>query len=196
MKSGKPAPLVGYNTNVRHSGNLFHIQTEDSGVDHPHIITHLFVEGTILATKKSSYAHLLKKEDWHEDVRQKMKDQHKAMFIELRDGVHDVMAEMIHGKADSPEVEALPRSEAPPKQSEAPTIDMDAPQAVRVIRPASMSPPKHQKPSEVPEVAVEPARGRSIFDAPDDKGEFGENLITNKSLDEVILSYLTDELED
>ena len=40
------------------------------------------------------------------------------------------------------------------------------------------------------------ARGRSIFDTPDDKGEFSENLITNKSLDEVILSYLTDELDD
>ena len=39
------APLLGYNTNVRHKGKLFHIQTEDSGIGHPHIITHLFADG-------------------------------------------------------------------------------------------------------------------------------------------------------
>ena len=40
-----PSPLLGYNNNVRHKGRVFHIQTEDSGVNHPHIITHLFADG-------------------------------------------------------------------------------------------------------------------------------------------------------
>ena len=40
-----PSPLLGYNTNVRHKGKLYHIQTEDSGVNRPHIITHLFADG-------------------------------------------------------------------------------------------------------------------------------------------------------
>ena len=39
------SPLPGYNTNVRHKGKLYHIQTEDSGINHPHIITHLFADG-------------------------------------------------------------------------------------------------------------------------------------------------------
>ena len=37
------SPLLGFNNNVRHKGRLFHIQTEDSGVRHPHVITHLFM---------------------------------------------------------------------------------------------------------------------------------------------------------
>ena len=50
MPKDKPnSPLLGYNNNLKHAGKLFHIQTEDSGVDHPHVITHLFTEGTILA---------------------------------------------------------------------------------------------------------------------------------------------------
>ena len=39
------SPLLGYNNNVRHKNRVFHIQTEDSGVKHPHIITHLFMDG-------------------------------------------------------------------------------------------------------------------------------------------------------
>ena len=62
-KNAPQSPLLGYNTNVRHDGLLYHIQTEDSGVGHPHVITHLFVDGTILATKKTSYKHLLEEDD-------------------------------------------------------------------------------------------------------------------------------------
>ena len=57
------APLLGYNTNVRHKGRLYHIQTEDSGVGHPHIITHLFADGgRIVGSKKTSYAEHLNAE--------------------------------------------------------------------------------------------------------------------------------------
>ena len=55
-----PSPLLGYNTNVRHKGRVFHIQTEDSGISKPHVITHLFADGgRILKTTRSSYAELV-----------------------------------------------------------------------------------------------------------------------------------------
>jgi hypothetical protein len=50
------SPLLGYNTNVRHHGKLYHIQTEDSGATHGHIFTHLFADGgRIIASKKTTY---------------------------------------------------------------------------------------------------------------------------------------------
>ena len=192
----KPPPLLGYNTNVRHSGHLFHIQTEDSGIDHPHIITHLFVEGTILATKKSTYAQVLEEADWEKKVRAMMKDQHRTMFVELRDGHHDDIAAKLRGEPVGDAPEKVP-SEPPARYSDAPTIDIDQQKGVRVIRPAAMD----GRPTPAPETSKqrkvsEAARGRSIFDSPSNEGEFGENLITDKSLDEVILSYLTDELDE
>lgn len=200
MASNKPPPLLGYNTNVRHSGQLFHIQTEDSGVDHPHIITHLFVEGTILATKKRSYDTLLEKSDWDERVRAMMKEQHKEMFVELRDGVHDEIAAKIFATMGNAQIGSeAPPSIPPERISEAPIIDIDAQEGVRVIRPAVMNAAKSgEAPQESQKitVVVETTAGKSIFDTPSENGEFGEALITNKSLDEVILSYLTDELDD
>ena len=47
---------VGFNNNVKYGGNVFHIQTEDSGLDRPHIITHLFADGgRIIKSNKRSY---------------------------------------------------------------------------------------------------------------------------------------------
>lgn len=84
------SPLLGYNNNVRHKNRVFHIQTEDSGVKHPHVITHLFMDGgRILKSVKRSYAEHLGAENLSETVRQLMKEQHKAMFIALRDGEYD-----------------------------------------------------------------------------------------------------------
>ena len=83
MKS--PSPLLGFNNNVRHKGRVFHIQTEDSGVKHPHVITHLFADGgRIVRSTKTSYAEYVGDEEMPRKVRALMQEQHKAMFIALR----------------------------------------------------------------------------------------------------------------
>lgn len=88
--SKAPSPLLGFNNNVRHKGRVFHVQTEDSGVRHPHVITHLFMDGgRILKTTKTSYVEHLGSENMGEVVRKMMKEQHKAMFVALREGQFD-----------------------------------------------------------------------------------------------------------
>src|SRR5690349_8716588 len=90
--SKAPSPLLGYNNNVRHKNKVFHIQTEDSGVKYGHIITHLFADGgRILKSVKTSYAEYLQNEKMADIVREMMKQQHKSMFIALRDGKFDAL---------------------------------------------------------------------------------------------------------
>jgi hypothetical protein len=89
-----PSPLLGYNNNIRHKSRVFHVQTEDSGVRHPHIITHLFMDGgRILKSVKTSYAEHLGVDKMADVVRQMMKEQHKAMLMALRDGQYDELVE-------------------------------------------------------------------------------------------------------
>jgi hypothetical protein len=84
------SPLVGYNTNVRHHGKVYHIQTEDSGLAHKHIFTHLFADGgRIVATKKTTYSQHVGTDRYPGVVKKLMQAQHKAMFIALRDGLFD-----------------------------------------------------------------------------------------------------------
>src|SRR3954463_16114308 len=79
------SPVLGYNHNVRYSQRMWHVQTEDSGANNPHIFTHLFHDGTILATKRLDY-------DPTSDVgvvQKLMQAQHKAMLRDLKQGAFD-----------------------------------------------------------------------------------------------------------
>ena len=85
---------VGYNNNVKYKDQVFHIQTEDSGVKRPHIITHLFADGgRILKSYKRSYAELIGTPNLSDQVRAWMKGQHKEMYIALREGRFDGIIE-------------------------------------------------------------------------------------------------------
>jgi hypothetical protein len=93
-----PAPLLGFNNNVRHRGRIFHIQTEDSGVKSPRIVTHLFADGgRIVKTTRTDYSEHVGQKDMAPVVRKLMKEQHKAMFIALRAGELDQLLEQVCG---------------------------------------------------------------------------------------------------
>src|SRR5512134_741143 len=81
--------VTGFNHNIKHKGKVYHVQTEDSGVNNPHIITHLFVGGNILASKKTSYADIRNAENLADVVRELMEEQHKEMLRNLINGVYD-----------------------------------------------------------------------------------------------------------
>jgi hypothetical protein len=134
------SPQLGYNTNVRHKGKLFHIQTEDSGVARPHIITHLFVDGgRILKSVKSSYADSLEEADLIAYIRRRMQEQHKAMFVALRDGEFDALLEPAEVPPIAEPIE--PRITAPPPPPvEAPTMRSLAPPPRSTLSPAAGTP--------------------------------------------------------
>ncbi|HWV38001.1 MAG TPA: hypothetical protein VN033_05940 [Vulgatibacter sp.] len=81
--------LTGFNHNVRHKGRGFHVQTEDSGEEIAHVITHLFEGGNILASKRTSYADLRGRPDLKSRVRSIMEEQHRQMLRELVNGAFD-----------------------------------------------------------------------------------------------------------
>jgi hypothetical protein len=126
------SPLLGYNNNVRHKGRVFHIQTEDSGVKHPHVITHIFMDGgRILKSTKTSYAEHVGSDGLADTVRKMMKDQHKAMFVALRDGTLDHLIPPSGASMPPP-----PPSVAPPPPK-APSVP---PPKAKSVPPPSMRP--------------------------------------------------------
>jgi hypothetical protein len=142
--SKAPSPLLGFNNNIRHKGHVFHVQTEDSGVRHPHVITHLFMDGgRILKTTKTSYAEYLGQEGMGETVRRLMKEQHKAMFVALRNGDFDELIQR-HFSA-SQEGEGGPVSRAPttperPASQAQPALAVRAPSNPSAPRTSTASP--------------------------------------------------------
>jgi hypothetical protein len=82
---GKRSPVLGYNHNFKHRGLIFHVQTEDSGVDNPHLFTHLFHGGVIISSRKVDYDV----EASEDTVKGLMQSQHKAVLKDLKTGTFD-----------------------------------------------------------------------------------------------------------
>jgi hypothetical protein len=88
---------VGFNNNVKYKEQTYHIQTEDSGLDKPHVITHLFADGgRIIKSHKRGYADQVTSAEVVQHVRALMKGQQVEMAIMLREGRFD---EVIAGRA-------------------------------------------------------------------------------------------------
>lgn len=81
--------LVGKNNNIVHKGKVFHVQTEDSGPNRPHIITLVYYGGNILGSKKTGYADIVNSEYMEEVVRDLMDEQHSQMIEAVKSGAYD-----------------------------------------------------------------------------------------------------------
>ena len=172
--------VVGFNHNIKHKGKAYHIQTEDSGLENPHIITHLFVGGNILASKKTSYADIVGAENLAQVVRELMEEQHKEMLRNLINGVYD----------DIDSAYAQQAAAYQPGQ-----IHADG-RKVRLQAGVSMA-AAAAAPKELPPEVVAARQGPAPVMRNDGAETlFGEDLISEKSLDEVILSYLAEDLGD
>jgi len=187
--------VTGFNHNIKHKGKLYHIQTEDSGLENPHIITHLFVGGNILASKKTSYADIVGADNLAQVVRELMEEQHKEMLRNLINGVYDdidaVYAQQAKSfrpgeiNADGQTFQMQPGMTAAPRAAPA----APPPLPTRAAAPAG---PR----SLPPEVVVARQEPAPVLRNDGAETLFGEDLISEKSLDEVILSYLAEDLGD
>lgn len=199
-----PPPLLGYNNNVRHRGRIFHIQTEDSGITSPRIMTHLFADGgRIVKSTRTDYSEHLGRDDMAAVVKNMMKEQHKAMFVALRSGELDGLIGF--SKDDAPAGDGLSSAVL----AKGVAISSSEQKQPAQVNPASVS---AVVPTTAGQVAVAvnakavlgdqkaygASRPASIFTAPPPSSNsiFGEVGIDEKSLDDAILSYLAEDPED
>jgi hypothetical protein len=212
--------VSGYNHNVKYQGEVFHVQTEDSGLQNPHIKTHVFIGGTIVATERQSYAELVGREDLRAHLTELMQAQHKAVLKELIHGAYDGSIKALRGHAatlDGPAPINLPQGQArssfarqsapepepetqqmPPPRRVPPPI----PVAADAARPAFAAPPPSANyvkppaaPLAVPSRPIPPEEQgyaeAELIEADDQSVDsLFASLISEKTLDEVILSYL------
>ena len=82
--------ITGFNTDVKHRNRVFHIQTEDKGEANPYVESLVYVGGEILATKRTSYAEVIKTSgrDDHA-VQDLMEQQHRTMIAAIQRGRFD-----------------------------------------------------------------------------------------------------------
>jgi hypothetical protein len=79
--------ITGFNTDIEFEGKIFHVQTEDRGLDHPVIESLVYVGGEILSSRKTPYDDLIESGSFEESVlQQRLKTQHLTVIREIQTG--------------------------------------------------------------------------------------------------------------
>jgi hypothetical protein len=96
--------ITGFNTDIKHNEKVYHIQTEDKGLQNPYIESLVYVGGEILASKKTSYAEQAKSgidEKWIGGL---MEQQHRTMIAAIKRGRFDAPADATKAAAPQPTI--------------------------------------------------------------------------------------------
>jgi hypothetical protein len=114
--------ITGYNTDVEHGGVIYHVQTEDKGLQTPIILSLVYTGGAILASKRAPYNDLIASGFSNEALAERLERQHKLICAAVHAGrieelkrlsEHDTARLAAEPKPMEPEpVEAAPPEEA------------------------------------------------------------------------------------
>ncbi|HEY6045836.1 MAG TPA: hypothetical protein VIU65_04490 [Pyrinomonadaceae bacterium] len=110
--------ITGYNTDVEHNGVVYHVQTEDKGLQTPIILSLVYTSGAILASKRAPYDDLIAEGFSQEALAERLQRQHKLICAAVHAGRIEELKHL--GERDAvKQPEALanskPAGEAPPE---------------------------------------------------------------------------------
>ena len=99
--------ITGFNSDIEHEGVVYHVQTEDKGLDSPIILSLVYVGGTILASKRSPYQDLIAEGFSDEVLAERLKRQHKLICAAIHSGRLDDLKRMSGRRKDAPVQEEI-----------------------------------------------------------------------------------------
>ncbi|HSQ19756.1 MAG TPA: hypothetical protein VLR92_05220, partial [Blastocatellia bacterium] len=78
--------ITGFNTDVRHEGHVYHVQTEDRGKDNPILESLVYVGGTIVAKKLTPYPEPSNEGIAPDALASLLKRQHQIIIAAIKAG--------------------------------------------------------------------------------------------------------------
>jgi len=86
--------ITGFNTDVEFNGVVYHVQTEDKGLETPFLLTLLYRGGTILARKTQTYDDLIAKGFDEKELEVRLNRQHGLICAAVKSGRIDDLIEL------------------------------------------------------------------------------------------------------
>jgi hypothetical protein len=78
--------ITGFNTDIEHAGTVYHVQTEDKGLETPFILSLVYVGGAILASKRAPYDDLIGATFDQSALSERLQRQHKLICAAVNAG--------------------------------------------------------------------------------------------------------------
>lgn len=195
--------ITGFNTDIEHDGVVYHVQTEDKGLETPIILSLVYAGGTILASKRSPYQDLIAEGFSDAVLAERLKRQHRLICAAIHSGRIDDLKRMgARRKEAAVQVETVPKA---PPQAETPapvpveesfeieywpmTQEWTPPPPAPPVEETSV--PESAESEQQAELVVEPAEGAevSISAEPQAQELAGEGVLE----DGLIITLLDDD---
>jgi hypothetical protein len=177
--------ITGFNTDVKHKNRVFHIQTEDKGEANPYVESLVYVGGEILATKRTSYAEVVKGGRDDPAVQDLMEQQHRTMIAAIQRGRFDganggIQVPEGMSPPSAPAAAPAPAPAAPPSPATPPS----PPASAKVVKPERVEKPAKAARTEKGDATAPPGTRTPLPES-------------DRSLDQLVLEYLvSDDVPD
>lgn len=103
--------ISGFNTDVQYDGCVYHVQTEDRGRDHRVLESLVYIGGTIIAKKLTSYDEQVKQGASEEAIAGLLRRQHQVMIAAIKAGRVEELIR--HSEKEQQPVEMPPPTSQP-----------------------------------------------------------------------------------
>lgn len=94
--------ITGFNTDIERDGVVYHVQTEDKGLDSPLILSLVYSGGEILAAKRTPYEDLIAEGFTDQALAERLKRQHRLICAAINAGRIEELKQMGSRREDAP----------------------------------------------------------------------------------------------
>ena len=193
--------ITGFNTDIEHDGVIYHVQTEDKGLDTPIILSLVYAGGTILASKRAPYEDLIAEGFSDEALAERLKRQHRLICAAIHSGrINDL--KRMSGRRKEAIVEEETTSEAPEEVEAAAPASVEEPFEIEYWPVAQEWAPPPPQPAPEETVVAEGEQEFEFVDEPDSSTEVTaehelqpEELASEDLLEDGLLIGLLDDDE-
>jgi hypothetical protein len=186
--------ITGFNTDIEHDGVVYHVQTEDKGLDSPIILSLVYVGGTILASKRSPYKDLIAEGFSDEVLAERLKRQHRLICAAINSGRIDDLKKMSGRGKQAPGTEDVVETIETEEIETAPSTTVEEPFEIEYwpVTQEWAPPPPREETEEVAPIEEEQPEELEATAEPD-VSEAQEPLIEPVQEDGLAITLLDDE---
>jgi len=81
--------MSGYNTEIEHSGLMFHVQTQDQGANAHYVESIVYRSGKVLASRRTYYTNFLDHPTLMDKINKIIEEQHESVLKDIDKGKFD-----------------------------------------------------------------------------------------------------------
>jgi len=159
--------ITGFNTDVRHEGHVYHVQSEDRGKDNKILESLIYVGGTIVAKKRTPYPGPIAGDAGQAELTSLLKRQHQVIIAAIKAGRiddlirHSGKQQTGEEPGKSRQSQNLPPVRIPAPPSAAQEIVLPRTPPAVTTKPSEGVQPSNPPPPRAPEVTATSKPGRS-----------------------------------